>query len=115
MSLHLPQQALAALAHIAFLAVPTNGDAMQLVALLQPLDRTDPKEAGWRLFVAPRDFEEPRDMEYTWAGDLASDAVEPLRHAAILEEGEAQGRVILQLTELGQNLCRSVVNVSALA
>lgn len=100
----LPPHARDALALIAINAVPADGDAVKLVALLQPQNRPGPNEPDWRLFIAHR------DIEFTYAGDLACEAIEPLRHAAILEEGEAAGRVILQLSEIGLDLCRVVAD-----
>lgn len=102
----LPPHARDALALIAINAVPSRGDDVKLVALLQPQNRPGRAEPDWRLFVAHR------DIEFTYAGDLACEAVEPLRHAAILEEGEAAGRVILQLSEIGVDLCRAVADTA---
>lgn len=103
----LPQHAREALTLIAINAVPSGGDHVNLVALLQPQNRPSPAEPHWRLFVAHR------DIEFTYAGDLACNAIEPLRDAAILEEGEAAGRVILQLSEIGVDLCRAVADTTA--
>lgn len=98
---HLPAKAREALDLIALNALDPDGRCEKLVALLQPKASTNPTNPEWRLFVAHR------DIEFTYAGTFAPDAVDPLRDAEILEEGVAAGRVILQLSDRGLDICRS--------
>jgi len=97
----LPAKAREALELIALNALDPDGRSEKLVALLQPRAPLNPTNPEWRLFVAHR------DIEFTYAGSFAPDAVDPLRDADILEEGVAAGRVILQLSDRGFDICRS--------
>lgn len=98
---NLPEGAREALHLIALNALDGDDGAEKLVALLQPLRPPDPANPEWRLFVAHR------DIEFTYACSFAEDAVDPLLRAEILEEGLAAGRVILQLSDRGLDICRT--------